>query len=202
MIRTLVPDVLRYGPAPDQGYSRLGESIHDHPHQWGSKRTGPDLAREGGNLVEGSETMRLGRRDNLWHYNHFLDPRLTSPGSNMPPYPFLFEKKTDFKSLPTKIAVQTRLGVPWPAMTRDEIEQSARDQAVEIADSLVKAGAYLPDKPDLSGPDLAKHLAETEIIALIAYMQKLGAYDTIEPSPTKPHPLDPDSRRPETTSNP
>jgi len=194
MIRTLVPDVLRYGPAEDQGYSRLGESIYDHPYQWGSKRTGPDLAREGGPLVAGSETMRLGRRDNLWHYNHFLDPRLTSPGSNMPPYPFLFEKKTDFKSLPKKISVQATLGVPWPAMSRDAIEQSARDQAVEIADSLVNAGAYLPDRPTLTGARLSRHLAEAEITALIAYMQKLGAYEPVE-KPKPVHPLDPDSQR-------
>jgi cytochrome c oxidase cbb3-type subunit I/II len=200
MIRTLVPDVLRYGPASDQGYSRIGESLYDHPHQWGSKRTGPDLAREGGPLVEGSEMMRIGRRDNLWHFNHFLDPRQTSPGSNMPPYPWLFEAKTDFKALPKKIAVQTRLGVPWPAMTKEGIEQGARDQAMEIANSLVVAGAYLPDRPDLTPEELRRHLAETQVIALIAYMQKLGSYESLEAPPApKPVPLNPDSlRRPAT----
>ncbi|QTN32791.1 cytochrome-c oxidase, cbb3-type subunit I [Akkermansiaceae bacterium] len=181
MIRTLVPDVLRYGPTEEQGYSRMGESLYDHPHQWGSKRTGPDLAREGGALAAGSETMRSGKRDNLWHFNHFWDPRQTSPGSNMPPYAFLFSKKADLKSLPKKIAAQSALGVPWPAMTKDEIEQSARDQAMEISDALVKAGAFLPDESELTEEQLTRRLADTEVVALIAYMQKLGTYEASAP---------------------
>jgi cytochrome c oxidase cbb3-type subunit I/II len=203
MIRTLVPDVLRYGPAKDQGYSRLGESIYDHPYQWGSKRTGPDLAREGGPLVADSKVMRIGRRDNLWHFNHFLDPRQTSPGSNMPPYPWLFEAKADFKSLPKRIAVQSTLGVPWPAMSRDEIEQSARDQAMEIAESLVKAGAFLPDRPDLTPENLRRHLAESQVVAMIAYVQKVGTYDVVEKKETPPSKtLNPDAHRQATIPNP
>jgi cytochrome c oxidase cbb3-type subunit I/II len=195
MIRTLVPDVLRYGPAKDQGYSRLGESIYDHPYQWGSKRTGPDLAREGGPLVAESKVMRIGRRDNLWHFNHFLDPRQTSPGSNMPPYPWLFEAKADFKSLPKRIAVQSTLGVPWPAMTRDAIEQSARDQGMEIANSLVTAGAFLPDRPDLTPDQLRRHLCESQVVALIAYMQKVGTYEAIEGNPGDSKSMNPDAIR-------
>lgn len=196
MIRTLVPDVLRYGPAKEQGYSRLGESLHDHPFQWGSKRTGPDLAREGGGIAKGAKEMRIGRRDNLWHFNHFLDPRQTSPGSNMPPYPWLFETKTDFKSLPNRIAVQSRLGVPWPAMSKDAIEQNAREQAVEIAASLVKAGAFMPKEPDLTDDALRNKLADNQVVALIAYLQKLGTYQTIEKEiPNGPTSLDPDTQR-------
>jgi cytochrome c oxidase cbb3-type subunit I/II len=195
MIRTLVPDVLRYGPGKDQGYSRLGESIYDHPYQWGSKRTGPDLAREGGAIAADSKVMRIGKRDNLWHFNHLIDPRQTSIGSNMPPYPFLAEAKTDFKSLPGKIATQSKLGVPWPAMTKDAIEQSARDQAVEIAESLVKAGAYLTDKPDLKDEALRRHLSETQMVALIAYLQKLGAYQNVENPPDTPRLLNPDAHQ-------
>ena len=196
MIRTLVPDVMRYGPAENQGYSRLGESIYDHPYQWGSKRTGPDLAREGGAISKDSKILRVGKRDNLWHFNHFMDPRQTSPGSNMPPYPWLFDTKADLKSLPTKIAVQTRLGVPWPAMSKDEIEQSARDQGVELAESLVKAGAFLPAQPDLSHDALRNQLADSKVVALIAYMQKLGAYQEINTPPSKEgRSLDPDSYR-------
>jgi cytochrome c oxidase cbb3-type subunit I/II len=194
MIRTLVPDVMRYGPTEEQGYSRMGESLYDHPHQWGSKRTGPDLAREGGALVVGSKSMRSGRRDNLWHFNHFWDPRQTSPGSNMPPYPFLFSKKADLKSLPKRIAVQTTLGVPWPAMTKDEIEQSARDQAMEISKALVTAGAFLPDESALTEDQLMRRLADTEVVALIAYMQKLGAYEAVEPDPENNR-SDPDALR-------
>jgi cytochrome c oxidase cbb3-type subunit I/II len=194
MIRTLVPDVMRYGPTREQGYSRMGESLYDFPHQWGSKRTGPDLAREGGPLVAGSETMRGGKRDNLWHFNHFWDPRQTSPGSNMPSYPFLFQTKADFKTLPKRIATMTFLGVPYPKMSKDAIEQSARDQAMEIAAALVKAGAFMPDKPDLTEDELMRHLAETQVVALIAYMQKVGSYETLEHR-RKPAPLDPDAIR-------
>ncbi|MFD2255647.1 cytochrome-c oxidase, cbb3-type subunit I [Luteolibacter algae] len=194
MIRTLVPDVLRYGPAEDQSYSRLGESLYDHPHQWGSKRTGPDLAREGGAIVSGSEVMRSGRRDNLWHYNHLVDPRQTSQGSNMPPYPFLFETKADLKTLPKRIAVQATLGVPYPAMTKDEIEQHARDQAMQIAEALVKAGAYLPAQPDMPEDELMRHLSDTKGVALISYLQKIGVYEKVDHQ-RGAQPLDPDSIR-------
>jgi cytochrome c oxidase cbb3-type subunit I/II len=196
MIRTLVPDVMRYGRSGhDDDYSHLGESIYDFPFQWGSKRTGPDLAREGGPLVDKENPhLRTGKRDNLWHFNHFLDPRQTSPGSNMPPYPWFFENKTDFKSLPKRIAVQQTLGVPYPAMTKDEIEQSAREQAMAIADTL-KESAYLPDQPDLSGDELRNYLAERQIIAVIAYMQKLGAYTEQELDKNKPDTFDPDQQR-------
>jgi len=196
MIRTLVPDVMRYGPTEEQGYSRMGESLYDHPHQWGSKRTGPDLAREGGPLVEGSESVRSGRRSDLWHFNHFWDPRQTSPGSNMPPYQFLFENKSDLKSLPKRIAVQSRLGIPWAAMDKHEIEQSARDQAMKISEALVEAGAYLPDKPELQNKELTRHLSETQVVALIAYMQKIGVYEKVE-TQREPRTLDPDSHRKE-----
>ena len=196
MIRTLVPDVLRYGPTEAQGYSRLGESLYDHPHQWGSKRTGPDLAREGGALATDSKLMRGGKRDNLWHFNHMINPRQTSPGSNMPAYPWLIDTKADLKSLPNRIAVQTRLGVPWPAMTKDAIEQSARDQGMEIAGSLVKAGAFLADQPDITPDVLRNRLAESEMVALIAYLQKLGAYQEVNaPAGNEGRPLDPDSYR-------
>lgn len=203
MIRTLVPDVLRYGPAENQGYSRLGESLYDHPHQWGSKRTGPDLAREGGDIVKDSKVMRGGRRDNLWHFNHLINPRQTSPGSNMPPYPWLFDTKADFKSLPNRIAVQRYLGVPWPAMTNDAIEQSARDQGMEIAASLVKAGAFLPDQPDLDPDALRNHLADSKVVTLISYLQKLGAYQEVTaPALQEGRPLDPDSYRRATIISP
>src|SRR5215218_5593565 len=84
MIRTLVPDVLRYGD-----YSRLGESMYDHPYQWGSKRTGPDLARVGGKYPD------------VWHLRHMEDPRSISVGSNMPAYPWLFKNNTDTAALPS-----------------------------------------------------------------------------------------------------
>jgi cytochrome c oxidase cbb3-type subunit I/II len=179
MIRTMVPDVLRYGP-----YSRLGESIYDFPFQWGSKRTGPDLARIGN------------KYPNIWHYNHMLDPRAVSAGSNMPAYPWLFENKTDIKALPSKIAVQTRLGVPYPAMNQHEIEQNAIEQGIAIATDLKNAGAFaLPD---------------SQIVALIAYLQKVGQATDVEPPDTPPlhqiptplSPAIPDAYRPGSASTP
>ena len=147
MIRTMVPDVLRYGD-----YSRLGESIFDHPFQWGSKRTGPDLAREGGKYPDD------------WHFRHMLNPRELNDRSNMPAYPWLFDDKTDYGVLPKKIATLTRVGVPYPIMTGDEIKDSAQKQAITIAKGLQDKG--LNARPD------------AKVIALISYLQKLGQYDT------------------------
>ncbi len=147
MIRSLLPDVLRYGD-----YSRLGESIYDHPFQWGSKRTGPDLAREGG------------KYPHSWHYDHMKDPRAISVGSNMPPYPHLFTDKFDQKTLWRKIGVMTQLGVPYPAMTETEVKTKAVEQGIKIVQDLEAQGrtGALPD---------------TQIVALIAYLQKLGKFD-------------------------
>ena len=197
MIRTLVPDVMRYGRAGKlDDYSHLGESIYDHPYQWGSKRTGPDLAREGGDLVQGAKYMRSGKRGNDWHFNHFLNPRQTSPGSNMPAYPWLFDDKADLKALPEKIAAQVTLGVPWPAMNQHEILDMAQLQALEIADSLIAAKVYLPDKPELQGLALRDQLASSKFVALTAYLQKVGAYrEVTKDKPAEPSMLNPDSHR-------
>jgi cytochrome c oxidase cbb3-type subunit I/II len=157
-IRTLAPDILRYGD-----WSRLGESIYDHPFQWGSKRTGPDLAREG---------TGTNKKDNLWHYQHLVDPRQISQGSNMPSYHWLERKKTDVKSLPGKIAAQQKLGVPYPAMTRDVIEQTALEQGMEIAKDLRARGAFVDP--------------ESQIIAMIAYLQKLGHFTDLRAAPVTP----------------
>ena len=151
MIRTLVPDVLRYGD-----YSRLGESIYDHPFQWGSKRTGPDLARVGS------------KYPNIWHLRHMEDPRAISVGSNMPNYPWLFTSPTDVAALPGKIAVQRQLGVPYPAWTDAQITADVNQQAKAIVEDMKTAGGVIaPDK---------------QIVALIAYLQKLGKYETVAPS--------------------
>lgn len=150
MIRTLVPDVLRYGD-----YSELGESIYDHPYQWGSRRTGPDLAREGG------------LRGDDWHYWHLMDPRQISEGSNMPAYPWLAEKDTNIKALPGKINVMKRLGVPYPDWTDDEIIAEAQKQAEALAANLKTLNVLIPP--------------EKEMVAMIAYLQKLGKAE--EPKP-------------------
>ncbi len=151
MIRTLVPDVLRYGD-----YSRLGESVYDHPYQWGSRRTGPDLARVGK------------KYPNSWHYRHMEDPRQISVGSNMPPYPWLLEKDTDVAALPSKIHVQRKLGTPFAEMTDEEIQASVDAQAAEIAENLKADGIYVAP--------------EKQIVALIAYLQQLGSYEEVNPA--------------------
>jgi len=150
MIRTLVPDVLRYGD-----YSRLGESIYDHPYQWGSKRTGPDLARVGG------------KYPNVWHLRHMEDPRSISVGSIMPSYPWLLQDDTDVAALPAKIKVQRLLGVPYGALSAQQIFDQVDAQAKSISQDLRAAGAYVAP--------------EKEIVALIAYLQHLGKYEKVAP---------------------
>ena len=143
MIRTLAGDVLRYG-----AYSKIGESAYDYPYQWGSKRTGPDLAR-------------IGKKyPNVWHAHHMRDPRQISQGSTMPSYPWLFENLTDYSVLPNRIAVMKKLGVPYAEQSDADILADAKKEADSIAADLAAAGA--PVKSD------------REIIALIAYLQRLG----------------------------
>ncbi|MBE2181662.1 MAG: cytochrome-c oxidase, cbb3-type subunit I [Chthoniobacterales bacterium] len=145
MIRPLVGEVLRYGPS-----GRLGESLYDHPFQWGSKRTGPDLARVGG------------KYPNAWHFQHFENPRSTSIGSNMPAYPWLYRRTADIGALPEKIRVLRVLGVPFPERSTEQIREEFLAQGREIAGDLEKGGVRIsPDK---------------EVIALIAYMQQLGKF--------------------------
>lgn len=187
MIRMLETDYVRYGD-----YSRLGESIYNYPFQWGSKRTGPDLAREGGALETGSEVMRQGARSNLWHYSHFMNPRDMDVKSNMPSYSSLVSSETKFSGLPEKIRVQSLLGVPFPAMTPHEIEGHAQGQALEIAKSIVSNNPSIPwAKDDMSRQQIESKLAQMEIIALIAYMQKLGVYEVPVDEGGKPKAAEP-----------
>ena len=97
------------------------------------------VRREGGPLAANAKFMHVGKRGNDWHFNHFLNPRQISPGSNMPSYPWLFSKQTDIAALPNKIAVQTLIGVPWPVMNQHEIRDMVETQSQEIAASLVAA---------------------------------------------------------------
>lgn len=144
MIRTTSWEVLRYGPA-----SELAESQYDHPFQWGSKRTGPDLARVGGKYPD------------LWHYRHMLDPRSMVQQSLMPGYSWLTEDQIDFGSLKKKLSVMKMLGVPYSDEDVNNAEASARAEAEKIAAGLKN------DVPDAK-------LANRQVIALIAYLQRLG----------------------------
>jgi cytochrome c oxidase cbb3-type subunit I/II len=150
MVRPFIDETVRYGQnGKPADYSQPGESIYDHPHQWGSKRTGPDLAREGG------------RRDELWHLRHFEDPRSTAPGSVMPSYRHLLEDDIDWSVIQDRVDAMVMLGVPYDAAAIANAEQLGRDQARALAEKLVRQG----------GPAGMEH---KDVIALIAYMQRLG----------------------------
>jgi cytochrome c oxidase cbb3-type subunit I/II len=143
MIRPFRFETLRYGER-----SQIADSIWDHPFQWGSKRTGPDLAREGG------------KYPNLWHYEHLKDPRATSPGSNMPPYAFLAGGRVDLDATGRKLAVMKQLGVPYDDAQIHAAAGDAQAQANTIVADLETAGV--------------KVAADSEMVALIAYLQSLG----------------------------
>jgi len=146
MIRPFRSETERYGE-----YSKAGEFVYDHPFQWGSKRTGPDLAREGaGN----------NKKSNAWHFNHLDDPQSISTGSVMPAYSFMIDKVLDTSTTATKIRVMQKLGVPYPAGYDKIANKDLVIQANEIAGDLKKNSvAVKPDK---------------EIIAIIAYLQRMG----------------------------
>ncbi|MCK9426852.1 MAG: cytochrome-c oxidase, cbb3-type subunit I [Ignavibacteriaceae bacterium] len=143
LIRPFRSEVERYGE-----YSKAGEYVYDHPFLWGSKRTGPDLMREGK------------KYPNVWHYYHMNDPRLMSPGSIMPPFAWLSENVLDISTTAKKISVLRKLGVPYPDGFENIANNELRKQADTIALDLTNAGVVVdPDK---------------EIIAIIAYLQRLG----------------------------
>lgn len=156
MIRPLVAEVKRYGE-----YSKAGEFIYDHPFQWGSRRIGPDLHREGG------------KQSSHWHLLHFRRPWDLNPGSIMPAYPFLEATKIDFDSIPLRVKAMQTLGVPYSDLQRSESVENAKAQAAQIAAVIAEQGKE---------PGLAESLKDKEVIALIAYLQRLGT-DLSKPAP-------------------
>jgi cytochrome c oxidase cbb3-type subunit I/II len=138
-------------------YSKPGEFVYDHPFQWGSRRIGPDLHRVGG------------KYPHLWHVRHLQDPPSTSPRSIMPPYPWLLTKQLDFGSIQHKVDVMAMLGVPYGDAI-NEAEAMARDQAEVVASEIVAQG----------GP---KGLEDKQIVALVAYLQRLGTDIKKVPAP-------------------
>jgi len=129
-------------------YSKAGEYIYDHPFLWGSKRTGPDLQRVGGKYPDS------------WHYLHMEDPVSMSPGSIMPRYPWLISDKLDNSSAVAKISALRTIGVPYPDGYEDRVVSDIEMQANQITNNLKNAGI--------------EAVSDTEIIALIAYLQRLG----------------------------
>ncbi|MBD8067229.1 cytochrome-c oxidase, cbb3-type subunit II [Devosia sp. PTR5] len=156
MIRTLADEVDRYGP-----YSLAVESQYDHPMQWGSKRTGPDLARIGGKYSD------------VWHAMHMNNPRDVVPQSNMPGYPWLATTPLDISVLPAKLSAQRAVGVPY---TDEMIANAARDaqgQATPDSDAAFEAMERYGEKTQVSAFD-GITTQVTELDALIAYLQVLG----------------------------
>jgi cytochrome c oxidase cbb3-type subunit I/II len=143
MIRPFRSETARYGE-----YSKAGEYVYDHPFQWGSKRTGPDLHRLGGKYPDS------------WHFNHMLDPTTMSPGSIMPPYPWLIERTLNTSLTEKKITAMRKLGVPYPEGYEKQALTDLKNQAQSIAQNLKK--------------DKIEVVSNREIIALIAYLQRLG----------------------------
>jgi cytochrome c oxidase cbb3-type subunit I/II len=143
MIRPFRSETERYGE-----YSKAGEFVYDHPFQWGSKRTGPDLHRLGGKYPD------------AWHYNHMVDPPSMSPGSIMPPYPWLAENSIDINTTPAKIKAMRKLGVPYPDGYEAQSVDDLKQQAETIVMTLKDAGIEID--------------ADKELVAIIAYMQRLG----------------------------
>jgi cytochrome c oxidase cbb3-type subunit I/II len=146
MIRPFRSETERYGE-----YSKAGEFVYDHPFQWGSKRTGPDLAREGtGNL----------KKSNAWHYNHLDEPTAISTGSVMPSYAFLIDHELDTATTPSKIKAMQTLGVPYATGYATIANKELMEQAKLIAANLKLDGIEV-------GPN-------KEIISVSAYLQRLG----------------------------
>ena len=168
MIRPLVAETKRYGE-----YSKPGESVYDHPFQWGSRRIGPDLAREGG------------KQSHQWHVLHFENPTEMTPGSIMPPYPFLMTKKADFESIPARVRATMWLHPGDPNFdeypTGDAAVEHARLQAEKIHEEFIaqNAGPYFHPR---TGEEI--DLSDKQAIALIAYLQRLGT-DLFQAEPVK-----------------
>jgi cytochrome c oxidase cbb3-type subunit I/II len=143
MVRPFRYETERYGE-----YSKPGESVYDHPFLWGSRRLGPDLAREGG------------KYNDVWHVRHFENPRAVSPKSIMPSYAHLEKADLDFDQIQHRVDVMAMLGVPYGDAVQ-RAAQMARDQAAQVATSIAQGGG----QPGLE---------HKELVALIAYVQRLG----------------------------
>jgi cytochrome c oxidase cbb3-type subunit I/II len=143
MVRPFRSEVERYGE-----YSKSGEFIYDHPFLWGSKRTGPDLARLNG------------KYSNTWHYNHMLAPDAVSTGSIMPAYPWLFEQFIQKDLTEGKISAMRSIGVPYEKGYEKRANDDLEKQAKFIVASLKADGVEVSE--------------DAEIVALIAYLQRLG----------------------------
>jgi cytochrome c oxidase cbb3-type subunit 2 len=167
MIRPMRDEVERYGH-----YSLAAESVYDHPFQWGSKRTGPDLARVGG------------RYSDAWHVDHLTDPQAVVPESVMPPYGFLLDAKLDVANIGDLLAANAMVGVPYS----DEMIAGARADLAAQLDPYADTDALLAHYPNAVVSNFDGTPDVTEMDALVAYLQVLGTmvdFSTFEPDPNR-----------------
>ena len=160
MVRPFRSEVERYGD-----YSKAGEFVYDHPFLWGSKRTGPDLAREG---VKGKPFN--GGRDDVWHFNHMYDPQGLNEKSIMPRYQWLIKDELDKSSTQDKMRAMVTLGVPYTEAEINNALKHMDEQATKIETNLLAN----PEIKKSFGKETAAPLKNREIVALIAYLQRLG----------------------------
>jgi len=155
MVRTLRDEVERYGH-----YSLAAESMYDHPFQWGSKRTGPDLARVGGKYSD------------AWHVEHMKNPRAVVPESIMPGYPFMAERELDYRDIEDRLKALRAVGVPYTDEMIENTEADLQAQVTPNSDAAEALQARYPKSQvrDFDGdPDRI-----TEMDAMVAYLQMLG----------------------------
>lgn len=160
MVRPFRSEVERYGD-----YSKAGEFVYDHPFLWGSKRTGPDLAREG---VKGKPFN--GGRDDVWHFNHMYDPQGLNEKSIMPRYQWLIKNELDNSTIQDKMRTMVTLGVPYSDADINNALKNMEAQATKIETNLLAN----PEIKKSFGNETAAPLKNREIVALIAYLQRLG----------------------------
>lgn len=171
LIRPVRFETARYGD-----YSKAGEFVYDHPFQWGSKRTGPDLAREGGNIKI--------KKSNYWHYQHMIRPKDVSKGSIMPAYVWLKENDLDVSLIEKKINAMRTLGVPYKAGYEKQAKADLDRQALEIATDIMNNQPKEILKNVNVQAEINK-LQKKEIVALIAYLQRLGKDVSVQTAENK-----------------
>jgi cytochrome c oxidase cbb3-type subunit 2 len=168
MIRPMRDEMERYGH-----YSLAAESMYDHPFQWGSKRTGPDLARVGG------------RYSDEWHVDHFMDPQSVVPESIMPKYAFLADTPLDMPLIEDTLATHRMVGVPY---TEEMVQLANVDLRAQVDPFGPGAGDLLERYPGAQVRNFDGLEALTEMDALIAYLQMLGTlvdFSTFEPDASR-----------------
>ncbi|MCR8724216.1 cytochrome-c oxidase, cbb3-type subunit II [Frigidibacter sp. ROC022] len=167
MIRSIRDEVERYGH-----YSLAAESMYDHPFQWGSKRTGPDLARVGG------------RYSDEWHVDHLTDPQSVVPESVMPKYGFLLDRKIEPTYIKDLMATHRLVGVPYT----DEDMENAEADFMAQADPFADTDGLLERYPKAVVSNFDRQPGISEMDALIAYLQMLGTlvdFSTFEPAASR-----------------